>query len=376
MSATPPVVVIRGADEVLVRELVSSTVARLVGDGDHAMMVDDLMLPTRETTLGDEVPEVADVVGAAISAASTPPFLTERRVVVVRGCALLSTKEDVASLVQYLADPLPTTSLLLVWDLPHGSKVTRRSAPPKSLLEAVEACGGMVDDVDPAKKVAEWVKTRLGAEAIRFDAGAEDLLIRRVGDNPEVLVGYLTAIRGRYQPGDRVTAADLEPLLVEEGGVPPWDLTDAIEAGDPALAVHALQRMLGPGAPPPPAGDGVPHGLRDESAHPRRVRRGHCRAGPLGARRKSLRCEEGVRPGQAARQRSCGRAGPAGGRGRPRPARAATPARPPRHGDPRCTDGESFSTDPTPRCASDGWRVPAEVALGDGSPQRGPAGAR
>ncbi len=248
MSATPPVVVIRGADEVLVRELVSSTVARLVGDGDHAMMVDDLMLPTRETTLGDEVPEVADVVGAAISAASTPPFLTERRVVVVRGCALLSTKEDVASLVQYLTDPLPTTSLLLVWDLPHGSKVTRRSAPPKSLLEAVEACGGMVDGVDPAKKVAEWVKTRLGAEAIRFDAGAVDLLVRRVGDNPEVLVGYLTAIRGRYQPGDRVTAADLEPLLVEEGGVPPWDLTDAIEAGDPALAVHALQRMLGPGA--------------------------------------------------------------------------------------------------------------------------------
>lgn len=247
MSTTPPVVLIRGADEVLVREHVTTTVDRLVGDGDRAMMVDDLMLPSRETTLGDEVPEVADVIGSAISAASTPPFLTERRVVVLRGCGLLGTKEDVASLVHYLEDPLPTTSLLLVWDLPHGSKVTRRSSPPKSLVDAVSACGGVVDAVDPGKKMGEWVRKRLDAEAVRFDAGAVDLLVRRVGDNPEVLVGYLTTIRGQFQPGERITAADLEPLLVEEGGIPPWDLTDAIEAGDPALAVHAFQRMTGPG---------------------------------------------------------------------------------------------------------------------------------
>jgi len=247
LSATPPVLLIRGAEEVVVREHVSATLDRLVGDGDRSMMVDDLMLPGRVTPSEDGAPEVADVVGSAISAASTPPFLSERRVVVLRGCALLGTKEAVAPLVQYLGDPLLTTSLLLVWDLPHESQA-KRSAPPKSLMEAVSACGGVVEDVGPPKKTAEWVRTRLEAEAIRFDAGAVDLLVRRVGDDPEVLIGFLTTIRGLHKPGDRLSAADLEDLVVEEGGIPPWDLTDAIEGGDPALAVHALQRMLGPGA--------------------------------------------------------------------------------------------------------------------------------
>ena len=246
MSATPPVVLIRGGDEVLVREHVSATVERLVADGDPAMMVDDLMLPARETGLTDGVDELAEAVGTAISAASTPPFLTERRVVVLRGCGLLRTKDDVASLVTYLENPLPTTSLLLVWDLPHGA-TGRRSTAPKSLVEAVSACGGVVDDIDPGRKVAEWVRARLGAEPFRFDAAAVDLMVRGVGDDPDVLIGYLTAIRGRHQPGERISVEDVEPLLVEEGGIPPWDLTDAIEAGDPALAVHALQRMLGPG---------------------------------------------------------------------------------------------------------------------------------
>lgn len=246
MSTTPPVVLIRGGEAVLVREHVSATVDRLVADGDHAMMVDDLVLPLPSTLLSDKGEELAEVVGAVVSAASTPPFLTDRRVVVVRGCGLLSTKEDVAALVRYLDDPLPTTSLLLVWDLPHGATV-RRSNPPKSLLEAVAACGGVVDEVTPSRKTAEWVRDRLKAEQFRFDAGAVDLVTRRVGDDPDVLIGYLTAVRGNFAAGDRISAEDLEPLLVDEGGIPPWDLTDAIQEGDPRRAVNALQRMLGPG---------------------------------------------------------------------------------------------------------------------------------
>ena len=46
-------------------------------------------------------------VRAVVDAAQTPPFLTETRVVVARGVGRFGA-DDVAPLVAYLADPLPT----------------------------------------------------------------------------------------------------------------------------------------------------------------------------------------------------------------------------------------------------------------------------
>src|SRR4029077_14589226 len=40
---------------------------------------------------------------------------------------------------------------------------------------------------------------------------------------------------------------DVEPFLGEGGGVPPWNLTDPIDSGDPAAALALLQRMTGAG---------------------------------------------------------------------------------------------------------------------------------
>ena len=40
---------------------------------------------------------------------------------------------------------------------------------------------------------------------------------------------------------------DVEPFLGEGGGVPPWELTDAIDAGNTATALALLARMSGPG---------------------------------------------------------------------------------------------------------------------------------
>ena len=72
---------------------------QLVGDGDRSLMVDEFE--------GDDVerPRVVD-------AAQTPPFLTERRVVVLATSGG-STPTSCAPLVAYLADPLPTTELVL-----------------------------------------------------------------------------------------------------------------------------------------------------------------------------------------------------------------------------------------------------------------------
>ena len=50
-----------------------------------------------------------------------------------------------------------------------------------------------------------------------------------------------------YGEDGRVSPAELEPFLGEEGGAPPWELTDALDAGDAARAVQAARRLLGAG---------------------------------------------------------------------------------------------------------------------------------
>ena len=68
-----------------------------------------------------------------------------------------------------------------------------------------------------------------------------------MGDEPSRLLGLLDLLRSTYGAGAKITAAEIEPFLGDDGGVPPWDLTDAIDRGDRAVALELLQRMIGQG---------------------------------------------------------------------------------------------------------------------------------
>jgi len=85
---------------VLTGDGVRQLVTDLVGDDDPAFAVEDLA--------GDDY-EIA----AVVEAAQTPPFFGKRRVVVARSIGRFSA-QDVAPLIAYLADPLPTTAVVLV----------------------------------------------------------------------------------------------------------------------------------------------------------------------------------------------------------------------------------------------------------------------
>ncbi|MEY2522590.1 MAG: polymerase subunit delta, partial [Ilumatobacteraceae bacterium] len=61
----------------------------------------------------DEFDDEEYEVRSVVDAAQTPPFLTESRVVVARGIGRFGAV-DVVPLVAYLADPLPSTELVLV----------------------------------------------------------------------------------------------------------------------------------------------------------------------------------------------------------------------------------------------------------------------
>jgi DNA polymerase III subunit delta len=228
-----PVHFVKGDDDVLLRDVAREVVHALTGDLDPALSVEEI---GRDRFAPGDGAETSIV--PLIDAAQTPPFLTERRVVVGRDLEMFTRAAQVAPLVDYLADPLPTTSLVLVWS---GGRV------PKSLVDAVKGATGVQIDAGPGRKIAGWVDEQVAAAGLRLDPPALDRVIAWLGDDPQHLVGLLTTLVGSYGAGARLGEADIEPLLGDAGGVPPWELTDALDRGDISTALAKLGRMTGGG---------------------------------------------------------------------------------------------------------------------------------
>ncbi len=230
MSAAPAraAYLVKGSDPSLVAQAAHALVERLVDGGDPSMTVEEFGGPG-----ADQVD-----VGAVIDACTTPPFLVARRVVVVREAGQLGAPEA-KRLAGYLADPLPTTVLVLVGG---GGTV------PQSLTKAVAAAGEVVDtSVGVGRARGQWLAEHLRAGPVRLDGPAAALLGQHLGEDLGRLEGLLGTLAAAYGPGATVGVDELSPFLGEAGTLAPWDLTDAIDAGDTPAALAVLHRMLGAG---------------------------------------------------------------------------------------------------------------------------------
>ena len=220
-----PAYLVRGTDPSLVAQAAHALTEQLVDGGDPSLMVEEF---------GGPGVEPLDV-GAVIDACTTPPFLVERRVVVVRDIGQLAAA-DAKRLVEYLQDPLATTALVLV---AGGGTL------PQSLSKAVGASGQVVDtSVGNGRARSQWLADHLKGGPVRLDGPATALLSDHLGEDMGRLVGLLDTLASAYGPGATVSADDLDPFLGTAGALAPWDLTDAIDAGRSAKALSVLHRML------------------------------------------------------------------------------------------------------------------------------------
>jgi DNA polymerase-3 subunit delta len=223
---------VRGDDPSLVGQAVHDLLTALVGDNDPTMLTEEH---------GGQGSDDLDV-GAVVDALTTPPFLTDRRIIVVRDAGRLVAGEG-ARIAECLTDPLPGVVLLLA---AGGGTV------PAALVKAVQRVGTVVDTaVGTGRARAQWLSERLHAAPVRLDARAATRLGDHLGGDMSRLRGLLDSLASAYGPGAAIDEAKLEPFLGEAGGVAPWELTDAIDAGDSAGALEALARILGPGGSHP-----------------------------------------------------------------------------------------------------------------------------
>ena len=241
-GVSSPILLLKGGDEVLLGSAVTDLISDLVGDGERALLVEELAIEDHITPDDDGFD-----IGRLVDAAQTPPFLTDRRIVLGRHCAVFSTKELVAPLVSYLADPLGTNTLVLVWEKdPRPQRAGKLASVPKALVDAITAAGGSIVETSAGsgKAQSDWFSQQLTAASVRLDAGAERHLADHLGGDMARLPGILTTLEGVYASGARLSVADIEPFLGHPGDVPPWDLTDAIDKGDVSGALGVLERML------------------------------------------------------------------------------------------------------------------------------------
>lgn len=239
VNLNAPLYLLKGDDPVLLEDAALELVHALVGGEDRTLVVEELGAERYESDSGDYQ------IGPLVDAAQTPPFLTARRVVLGREAGVFAKQDQVAALVEYLADPLDTTSVVLVWE--KGPKVgSKLAAVPKKLADAIKKAGGEIVDTGAGqgKSKAVWIDEHLKDASVRLDSQARKLIEERIGEDAGLIVGLLPTLEAVYGKGAKVGAEELEPYLPSQGTVKPWDLTDAIDSGDVPKALDTLTRVL------------------------------------------------------------------------------------------------------------------------------------
>lgn len=179
---------------------------------------------------------VQEVVGLC----STLPMMAERRLLILREPERLKGDEELAD---YLADPCPSTTLVLV-----PSEHDRR----RKLAQTLEkTCTTVVFDPPGPGDLQAWVRRSLAPHGIEVSPEALTLLQDLVETDTLLLSNELEKLALYCTQTKRVEREDVEAVLGRTRAVEVWALTGAIEDGRPELAIAALHRLLGQGAAVP-----------------------------------------------------------------------------------------------------------------------------
>ena len=233
--------VVKASDPLLRVDALDGLITELLAGDDRSFALEEFTVASRRGGDGDDRPTESGsadageggTVAAILNAAQSPPFMTARRVVVVRDYEQIPATE-VAPLVAYLADPLDSTALVFVGG---GGRV------PKALGDALKAAGAETVGPD-SEKTVDVLAQAAGAAGLKLDAEASKLVATHLGEDAGRVGGLVDLLAGTYGPGAKLGADEVEAYLGEVGSVPVWQLTNRIEDGDVAAALATLHRML------------------------------------------------------------------------------------------------------------------------------------
>ena len=228
------VYLIRGDDPTLVGNALRSLTDQLLNGESREIGVEEVNEANHRADNGEYSLE------ALLTAAQTIPFLTDSRVVVGRDMGAFSKKDMIGPLLEYLENPLDTTRLVLVWE--KGPQQQRLGQIPKPLIEMVEQCGQVID-TRVGRKTGVWIRDQIALSGVSLDKAATDALVENIGEDLSNVQAVLETLKSAFGEDNLVTREDVIPYLGSAGGVPPWELTDAIASGNATVALQKLKRL-------------------------------------------------------------------------------------------------------------------------------------
>ena len=181
-----------------------------------------------ESTSADEI----------IAAANTMPFMSDRRLVIVRDIERLS-KVEIDRLVAYLRNPSPTTTLVLV-----GEKVDKRTA----LYSAVETTGVVAEYRAPKKsEYPQQVVEMFEARGRRIGRDAAEALVRAVGYDLSRLSLEVDKVVAYAGDERTLSRSEVEEVMSSTAGTSIFEFLDALGSRDCRTALERLNGLLDQG---------------------------------------------------------------------------------------------------------------------------------
>jgi len=182
-----------------------------------------------------------------VAAASTMPFISELRLVVVMRAEKLD-KEGLDVLAGYAQAPSPTTVLCLV-----GEKLNRTT----KLYKAIVAQGTVLDRKAPARRELPGVVRALFAErGLNTDTAAPEALVNLVGEDLGALSTAIATIAAYLDAASnkKVTRKVVAEVIGASAEVKGWELTDALAEHKCGEALALAKRALNQGSSLPSLG--------------------------------------------------------------------------------------------------------------------------
>jgi len=226
----PALALLHGTDLQSLDDAVRAATGALFPDPHHVL-------------LGREIIDAREAdVETIIRAAMTLPLATGKRLVIVRHCQALAAR-GAEPLATYVADPNPSSCLLLLADEPlHASRERRaphwllRVIPPAVVVELPARRGRSLED---------WLRERARAEGLTVTEDAARALVEWVGDEGARLLGEVRKAALAGGPEHRTVGwKEVSAVVGEQRLRGVFDLTRAVERRELGVALATLDRLL------------------------------------------------------------------------------------------------------------------------------------
>ncbi len=210
--------------------------------GSEEFLIDTALIQVKKLILSDEAADLNAHLfygedtnsGQIITEAQTLPFLSSKRLIIVRNPSKLE-KSGIENIITYIQNPAEFSCLILV---DPGIKANTK-------LYKTVVKEAMVVDVKPlrGREIDQWLISRVTRDKKKLEPGAGRLIRDRVGDKLRELDRAVQTICAYTGERDQITISDVDKVIGQTHLQNIFKLVDAVGAKKPDSALDVLRQL-------------------------------------------------------------------------------------------------------------------------------------